>query len=82
MLEYFEPVLDSVGTVWVVCVIIYAINYDFECFWAGNGHGFRFHKVEPMLGEWATHGQPTAHVGTVKNSPGLLGWIENGPCVL
>ena len=27
---------------------------------ARNGHGFRFHKVEPMLGEWAAHGQPTA----------------------
>ena len=27
LLEYLEPVLDSLGTVWVVCVIIYAINY-------------------------------------------------------
>ena len=27
LLEYFEPVLDSLGTVWVVCVIIYEINY-------------------------------------------------------
>ena len=27
LLEYFEAVLDSLGTVWVVCVIIYAINY-------------------------------------------------------
>ena len=26
-LEYLEPVLDSPWTVWVVCVIIYAINY-------------------------------------------------------
>ena len=34
-----------------------------------------------MLGEWAAHGQPTAHLGTVKNSPGLLGWTEIGPCV-
>ena len=50
------------------------------CFWAGNGHGFQFHKVEPMLGEWAAHGQPTAHLGTVENSPGLLGWTGNGPC--
>ena len=29
----------------------------------------RFHKVEPMLGERATHRQPTARFGTVKNSP-------------
>ena len=27
LLEYLEPVLDSLGTVWVVCVIIYAINH-------------------------------------------------------
>ena len=34
-----------------------------------------------MLGEWAIHGQPTARLGTVKNSPGLLAWTEIGPCV-
>ena len=27
LLEILEPVLDSLGNVWVVCVIIYAINY-------------------------------------------------------
>ena len=43
----------------------------FGVYEAGNGHGFRFHKVELMLGEWAAHGQPIAHLGTVKNSPGL-----------
>ena len=32
----------------------------------------RFHKVELMLGERAAHGQPTAHLGTVKNSPNCL----------
>ena len=37
--------------------------------------------VEPMLGEWAAHGQPTTRLGTVKNSPGLLGRTEIGPCV-
>ena len=30
LLEYFEPVLDSLGTIWVVCVIIYAINYGLD----------------------------------------------------
>ena len=29
LLEYLEPILDSLGTVWVVCVIIYTINYGF-----------------------------------------------------
>ena len=28
----FEPVLDSLGTVWVVWVIIYAINYGLGVF--------------------------------------------------
>ena len=62
----------------MICVIIYAINYGLGVL---GGHGYRFHKVEPMLGEWVAHGQPTAHLGTVKNSPGLLGWTEIGPCV-
>ena len=30
LLENVEPVLDSLGTVWVVCVIIYAINYGLD----------------------------------------------------
>ena len=34
-----------------------------------------------MLGERPVHGQPTAHLGTVINSPGLLDWTENGLCV-
>ena len=25
---------------------------------ARNYHGFLVHKVEPILGEWAAHGQP------------------------
>ena len=39
---------------------------------AENGMDFRFHKVEPMLGERTIHGQPTARFGTVKNSPDCL----------
>ena len=39
---------------------------------AENGIDFRFHKVEPMLGETAVHGQPTARFRTVKNSPYYL----------
>ena len=36
------------------------IKLCFDVYKAGNGHGFRFHKVELMFEEWATHGQPTA----------------------
>ena len=62
-------------------MIIYAINYGLgvvgpEMVWIW------FHKLEPMLGERAVHGQPTARLGTVKNSPGFLDRTENGPCVL
>ena len=32
----------------------------------------RFHKVEPMLGERAAYGQPTARLRTVKNSLDFL----------
>ena len=32
LLEYFEPVLDSVGIVLGGCVIIYTINYGFGVF--------------------------------------------------
>ena len=32
LLEYMEPVLDSLGAVLGGCVIIYAINYDFGVF--------------------------------------------------
>ena len=30
LLENVEPVLDSLGSAWVVCVIIYAINYGLD----------------------------------------------------
>ena len=30
LLKNLEPVLDSPRTVWVVCVIIYAINYGLD----------------------------------------------------
>ena len=49
---------------------------------AGNGHGFRVHKVEPRLDEWAAHGQPNAGFGTVKISPGLCELDKNRPCIV
>ena len=59
---------------------------------AGNGHGIRFHKVEPMFGEWAlwnqclVSGLPTDSsllcFGTVKNSPSLYELDQKRPCVM
>ena len=48
----------------------------FECCWVENDHGFRFHKVEPMLGERVAHGQAIAQFRTVKNSSGLHDWTK------
>ena len=76
-----EPVLGQLrGCFGWLCDNLYKKLWLW-CFGAGNGHGFWFHKVEPMLGEWAAHEKPTASLKTVKNSPGLLGLIEIGPCV-
>ena len=47
-----------------------------------NGHGIRFHKVEPMCGEWAAHAQPTVFFWDCKNSPGLYELDQKRPCVV
>ena len=49
---------------------------------AQNCHEFWFHQVEPMLGERAAHRQPTAQIGTVKNSLGLLVGLKMPMCYL
>ena len=77
MLEYFEQFRDCLGG---LCDNL-CNKLWFGCLWAEYGHEFWFHKVESMLGEWAAPGQPTARLGTVKNSYGLLGWTDIGPCV-
>ena len=77
LLEYLEPVLDNLGG---LCDNL-CNKLWFGCCWAGNGHEFRFYKLEPMLGERVAHRQPTAQFGTIKNSHGLLDWTKNGPCV-
>ena len=45
---------------------------------AGNGHGIRFHKVEPTCIEWAAHGQPNVlFFGLLKTVPIGLNWTKN-----
>ena len=61
-----EPILDSLGAVLGGCVIIYAINYNLGVF--GPEMAMDFGSTL-----WAVHEQPTARLGTVKNSLGLLG---------
>ena len=50
-----------------LCGLCYnlCIKLWFGCCWTENDHGFRFHKVEPMLGERAVHGQHMDGCGTV-----------------
>ena len=45
----------------MACVIIYALNYGLGVVGLkmAMDFGSTFHKVEPMLGERATQGQPT-----------------------
>ena len=72
LLKYLEPVLDSLGTFLGGLCDNLCNKLWFGCCWARNGHGFRFHKLEPMLGERVVHGQPTARLGTVKSVPVCL----------
>ena len=52
------------------------MQFVFGVYEAGNDHGCWFHKVEPMLGERAAHGQPTTKIRTVKNSM-FSCWTKN-----
>ena len=64
--ETWDRNARNLGLFWAVLRLItdcyWSMCYNlcnklcFGCCWAGNGHGFRFHKVEPMLGERAAHG--------------------------
>ena len=58
-------------------MIIYAINYGFCIFGLETAMDFGSTKWNRCLVSGLSVG-----VGTIKNSPGFLGWIENGPCVL
>ena len=73
-----EPVLDNLGVVLGGCVIIYAINYGFGVFGSEMDMDFGSTKWKRCL----VSGLPTAHLRTVKNNLGFLGWAGNGSCVL
>ena len=56
ILEPFGQYTDCLG--FLGCDL--CIKSCFGVYEAENDHGFRVHKVEPRLDEWAAHGQPTA----------------------
>ena len=71
MLEYVEPILDSVGTVLGGCVIIYEINYVLVCMRSVMAMVFGFTKWNRCLMSGLPTDSPLLDFGTVKNSPGL-----------
>ena len=70
---HFGQSTDCLGNLW--CNLCNKLCFD--VYEAGNGHGIRFHKVEPMFGEWAAHGQPNALFLDCKNSSGCMNWTKN-----
>ena len=85
--ETWDQSAENLGLFWAISGLItdcyWSMCYNlcnklwFGCCWTGNDHGFRFHKVEPMLGERDVHRQPTAQFGTIKSSPGSHDWTKN-----
>ena len=71
LLEYFEPVLDNVGTVLDGCVIIYAINYVLVCIRPEMAMDFGSTKWNRCLVSGLPTNIPLLCFRTIKNSPGL-----------
>ena len=67
-MEYFELVLDDVGTILGGCVMIYAGNYVLVCMWPEMAMNFVFTKLNRCLMSGLSI---LLGFGTVKNSPGL-----------
>ena len=82
MLEYVEPVLDSVGTVLSGCVIIYVINYVLVCMWLVMAMVFCFTKWNRCLMSGLPTDSPLLSFGTVKNSPGVHELDQKRLCIV
>ena len=61
--------MDSPKTVWVICVISYALNYVLVCMRPEMAMDFGFTKWNQCCG--LPTDNPLLGFGTVKNSPGL-----------
>ena len=72
-----EVVLDSPRSVWVACVIIYALNCGLGVVGSEMAMDFGSTKWNRCLVRELPTDNPQFGLGTVKNSPGLLDWIEN-----
>ena len=72
MLVNLEPVLDGLGTVWVVCVIIFAINYGLGVIGPEMAMDFGSTLWNRCKMRGLSTDSPLLILGTVKNSPGLF----------
>ena len=82
MLEYFEPVLNSVGTVSGGCVIIDTINGVLVCMMMEMAMEFGDTKWNRCLVSGLPTDSPLLCFGTVKNSPGLYELDQKRPCIV
>ena len=71
LLENVEPVLDSLGTVWAACAIIYSINYVLVCMRPEMVMGFSSTKWNRCLVSGLPKDSPLLGFGIVKNSHSL-----------
>ena len=74
--------MDSPQTVWVACVIIYAINYGLGVVGPEMTMDFGSTKWNRCLVRGLPTDSPQHGCGTVKNSPGLLDCTKNCSCVI
>ena len=82
MLEYFEPVLGSIGTVSGGGVIIYPINCVFVCMRPEMAMEFGSTKWNRCVVSGLPTDSPLLYFGTIKNSPGLYELDQKRPCVV
>ena len=75
LLENVEPILDSLGTVWMVCVIIYAINYDLGV--VGLEIAMDSTKWNRCLVRGLSMDSPLLSLGLLKNSLNLHDLTKN-----
>ena len=82
LLEYYEPVLDSVGTVLGGCVIIYALNYVLVCMRPEMAIDFDFTKWNRCLMSGLPTDNPLLGLGLLKTAPVCIGWTKTSMCLL
>ena len=82
LLEYFEPVLDGVGTILGGCVIIYTLNYVLVCMRLEMARDFGFTKWNRCLISGLPTDSPLLGLGLLKIAHVCIGWTKTSMCLL